>query len=78
MVAVDRAEYRAHLTLRWRGGTLTELDGHFAALPSSRPWHGRRYNLSPAPSCHALVPEGLSETVLNTVISIACILYGVS
>ena len=26
MVTVDRSQYRAHLTLRWRGGALTELD----------------------------------------------------
>ncbi len=26
MVTVDRSQHRAHLTLRWRGGTLTELD----------------------------------------------------
>ena len=31
---VDRAEYRAHLTLRWRGGLLTEID---VPLPRSRP-----------------------------------------
>jgi hypothetical protein len=33
---VDRPERRAHLTLRWRGGALTELD---LALPRSQP-HG--------------------------------------
>ena len=33
-IAVPRAEYRAHLTLRWRGGTLTTLD---LALPRSNP-----------------------------------------
>src|SRR6202034_670832 len=26
IVAVDRVEYRAHLTLRWRGGELTDID----------------------------------------------------
>ena len=26
IVAVERAEHRAHLTLRWRGGELTEMD----------------------------------------------------
>ena len=31
---MPRAEYRAHLTLRWRGGTLTTLD---LALPRSNP-----------------------------------------
>ena len=34
IVAVDRPEQRAHLTLRWRGGTLTELD---LSLPRSQP-----------------------------------------
>ena len=34
MVTVDRPEHRAHLTLRWRGGTLTELD---LSLPRSQP-----------------------------------------
>jgi excisionase family DNA binding protein len=34
VVAVHRDEYRAHLTLRWRGGVLTERD---VALPRSRP-----------------------------------------
>jgi excisionase family DNA binding protein len=33
-IAVYRDEYRAHLTLRWRGGRLTELD---VSLPRSRP-----------------------------------------
>ena len=34
MVTIDRPEHRAHLTLRWRGGTLTELD---LSLPRSQP-----------------------------------------
>ena len=34
IVTVDRPERRAHLTLRWRGGTLTELD---LSLPRSQP-----------------------------------------
>lgn len=34
IVAVDRAEFRADLTLRWRGGATTELD---VALPRSNP-----------------------------------------
>jgi DNA invertase Pin-like site-specific DNA recombinase len=33
-IAVHRAAYRAHLTLRWRGGALTEVD---VDLPRSRP-----------------------------------------
>jgi DNA invertase Pin-like site-specific DNA recombinase len=34
MVSVDRAERRGHLTLRWRGGTLTECD---LSLPRLKP-----------------------------------------
>jgi len=34
LVTVDRDERRAHLTLRWRGGTLTELD---LSLPRMKP-----------------------------------------
>ena len=34
VLAVDRDERRAHLTLRWRGGTITELD---VALPRANP-----------------------------------------
>jgi hypothetical protein len=34
MVRVDRPERRGHLTLRWRGGTLTEID---VALPRMKP-----------------------------------------
>lgn len=33
-ITVHREQYRAHLTLRWRGGKLTECD---VALPRSRP-----------------------------------------
>jgi DNA invertase Pin-like site-specific DNA recombinase len=36
IVTVDRPEHRAHLTLRWRGGALAELD---LSLPRSQP-HG--------------------------------------
>ena len=36
IITVDRPEHRAHLTLRWRGGALTELD---LSLPRSQP-HG--------------------------------------
>jgi DNA invertase Pin-like site-specific DNA recombinase/predicted DNA-binding transcriptional regulator AlpA len=36
IVTVDRPERRAHLTLRWQGGTLTEVD---LSLPRSQP-HG--------------------------------------
>src|ERR1700745_401602 len=34
MINVDRPERRAHLTLRWRGGALTELD---LSLPRTKP-----------------------------------------
>jgi DNA invertase Pin-like site-specific DNA recombinase len=34
IVTVNRDQYHAHLTLRWRGGTLTELD---LSLPRSQP-----------------------------------------
>jgi DNA invertase Pin-like site-specific DNA recombinase len=34
IIAVERAEFRAHLTLRWRGELLTEMD---VPLPRSRP-----------------------------------------
>lgn len=34
IIAVFRDDYRAHLSLRWRGGRITELDVH---LPRSRP-----------------------------------------
>jgi DNA invertase Pin-like site-specific DNA recombinase len=34
MVTVDRPQHRAHLTVRWRGGALTELD---LCLPRSQP-----------------------------------------
>ena len=34
IVSVERAERRAHLTLRWRGGTLTECD---LSLPRMKP-----------------------------------------
>jgi hypothetical protein len=34
IVTVDRDERRAHLTLRWRGGTLTDLD---LSLPRMKP-----------------------------------------
>lgn len=34
IIAVQRDEFRAHLTLRWRGGMITEIDVH---LPRSNP-----------------------------------------
>jgi len=33
-MTIDRENFNAHLTLRWRGGLLSELD---VALPRSRP-----------------------------------------
>ena len=36
IVAVQRDEFRAHLTLRWRGGMITELDLHLPRLNPAR------------------------------------------
>jgi len=36
IIAVQRDEYRAHLTLRWRGGMITELDLHLPRLNPAR------------------------------------------
>ena len=38
IIAVERAAFRAHLTLRWKGGTITELE---VCLPRSNPAHNR-------------------------------------
>lgn len=38
IIAVERAEFRAHLTLRWKGGMINELD---VSLPRSNPAHNR-------------------------------------
>jgi hypothetical protein len=36
IIAVQRDDFRAHLTLRWRGGTITELDLHLPRLNPAR------------------------------------------
>ncbi|MFH1602567.1 MAG: recombinase family protein [Pseudomonadota bacterium] len=36
IIAVQRDEYRAHLTLRWNGGMITELDVHLPRLNPAR------------------------------------------
>ena len=64
IVAVYRSEHRAHLTLRWRGGELTEID---LPLPRSQP-HGRRTSedtLSLLPRLAALYPDEVIAGILN-------------
>jgi hypothetical protein len=38
IIAVERAAFRAHLTLRWKGGMISEID---VCLPRSHPAHNR-------------------------------------
>jgi hypothetical protein len=62
IVAVYRSEHRAHLTLRWRGGELNEID---LPLPRSQP-RGRRTSediLSLLPRLAAAVPSVLRRSV---------------
>jgi len=64
IVAVYRSEHRAHLTLRWRGGELTEIG---LALPRSQP-RGRRTSedtLSLLPRLAALYPDEIIAGILN-------------
>jgi len=64
IVAVYRSEHRAHLTLRWRGGELTEID---LVLPRSQP-RGRRTSedtLSLLPRLAALYPDEVIAGILN-------------
>src|SRR6516164_109541 len=64
MVTVDRPQHRAHLTLRWRGGALTELD---LSLPRSQP-RGIRTNedtLSLLSRLAALYPDDVIAGILN-------------
>lgn len=64
IVAVYRSEHRAHLTLRWRGGQLTEID---LALPRSQP-RGRRTSedtLSLLPRLAALYADEVIAGILN-------------
>jgi len=64
MVAVDRPQHRAHLTLRWRGGALTERD---LDLPRSQP-RGIRTDedtLSLLGRLAALYPDDVIAGILN-------------
>jgi DNA invertase Pin-like site-specific DNA recombinase/uncharacterized protein YndB with AHSA1/START domain len=64
IVAVYRSEHRAHLTLRWRGGELAEID---LPLPRSQP-RGRRTSedtLSLLPRLAALYPDEVIAGILN-------------
>ena len=64
MVAVDRPQHRAHLTLRWRGGALTERD---LDLPRSQP-RGLRTDedtLSLLGRLAALYPDDVIAGILN-------------
>ena len=64
IVAVYRSEHRAHLTLRWRGGELTEID---LPLPRSQP-RGRRTSedtISLLPRLAALYPDEVIAGILN-------------
>jgi len=64
MVTVDRPQHRAHLTLRWRGGALTELD---LCLPRSQP-RGIRTDEDTLSLLHrlaALYPDDVIAGILN-------------
>ena len=64
IVAVDRSEHQAHLTLRWRGGELTEID---LPLPRSQP-RGLRTSedtISLLPRLAALYPDEVIAGILN-------------
>jgi DNA invertase Pin-like site-specific DNA recombinase/uncharacterized protein YndB with AHSA1/START domain len=64
IVAVDRDEYRAHLTLRWRGGELTDID---LPVPRFQP-RGLRTNediISLLPRLAALYPDEVIAGILN-------------
>ena len=64
IVTVDRPQHRAHLTLRWRGGALTELD---LDLPRSQP-RGIRTDedtLSLLGRLAALYPDDVIAGILN-------------
>ena len=64
IVAVDRVEYRAHLTLRWRGGELTDID---LPVPRFQP-RGLRTNediISLLPRLAVLYPDEVIAGILN-------------
>jgi DNA invertase Pin-like site-specific DNA recombinase len=64
IVTVDRPEHRAHLTLRWRGGALTELD---LALPRSQPhgYHTDEDTISLLRRLAALYPDDVIAGIFN-------------
>jgi hypothetical protein len=64
IVTVDRNEYRGHLTMRWRGGELTEID---LPLPRFQP-RGLRTSediISLLPRLAALYPDEVIAGILN-------------
>ena len=64
IITVDRAQYNAHLTLRWRGGLLTEID---VPLPRSRPPTIRTEEdtLALVRRLAALYPDAIIAGILN-------------
>ena len=64
LVSVNRPERRAHLTLRWRGGVLTELD---LSLPRMKPrgLHTDEDTISLLPRLAALYPDDVIAGILN-------------
>ena len=64
IVTVDRPAHQAHLTIRWRGGKLTEID---LPLPRSQP-RGLRTDedtISLLPRLAALYPDDVIAGILN-------------
>jgi len=64
IVTVDRPERRAHLTLRWRGGTLVELD---LSLPRMKPrgLHTDKDTISLLRRLAAHYPDDVIAGILN-------------
>jgi hypothetical protein len=64
LVSVNRPERRAHLTLRWRGGALTELD---LSLPHMKPrgLHTDEDTISLLRRLAALYPDDVIAGILN-------------
>jgi hypothetical protein len=64
ILAVKRAEGQVHLTLRWRGGTITKLD---LSLPRRRPSGPRTEEdtIALLPRLAALYPDGVIAGILN-------------
>jgi len=64
LITVDRPERRAHIALRWRGGTFTELD---LSLPRMKP-HGLHTDEDTISLLHrlaALYPDDVIAGILN-------------